>query len=124
MRHRVRHRAVPERADEPVLSVHREVARGPDRRQADVAGEYRIVVCQLAQREGHLLGVDQLPSGACVREIVEVLARFAIVTPRVVEMRDVGLLVEAGPEPVGRGPALPPAAPPERGAGGPGFWPG
>src|SRR3981189_2084054 len=32
MRHRIGHRAMPERSDQPSLAVHRQIARGPHRR--------------------------------------------------------------------------------------------
>ena len=43
LRQRVGHRAVRQRADEAPPPVHRQIARGPDRRRADVEGEDRIV---------------------------------------------------------------------------------
>ena len=47
---RVGHRAVVERADQAALAVHLEIARRPDGRRADVAGEDRVVGGELADQ--------------------------------------------------------------------------
>src|ERR1700722_20096381 len=39
LRHRIGHGAVPERANEAALAVHRQIARRPYRRQTDIATE-------------------------------------------------------------------------------------
>ncbi len=67
LRHRVGHRAVVERADQPPLAVHLQVARRPHRRRADVAGEDRVVVGQLAQQPRDVLRMDLAAGPACRR---------------------------------------------------------
>jgi hypothetical protein len=89
--HRIGHRPVPERAQEPPLAVHRQIARRPHRRQAHVAGEDGVLCRQIADRLRHLLRVDQPLSGRTHGELVKRLARFGIMSPR---LRTVGLLIE------------------------------
>ena len=78
LRHRVRHRAMPERRDQPALAVHREIARCPNRRQSDIAGEHGIFVCQIAQCLGDLLRVDELLAGPTDRQFVETTSHFFV----------------------------------------------
>src|SRR2546430_2435093 len=94
MGERVRHRPMPKGADEPPSAVHREVARGPRRREADVAGEYGVRGSLLADRLRDLLGVDQPLSGRADGEIVEGFARPLIMALRVGEMRAVSFLTQ------------------------------
>jgi hypothetical protein len=74
LRHGIGHRAVPERTDQPAFAVHREIARRPHRRQADIAGEDGILCRQVADRLGDLLRMDQALAGRSLGEIVEPLA--------------------------------------------------
>ena len=50
-------------ADQAPASVHREIARRPDRRRADVEGEHRVVRRCLAQEPRQILRVDRLVPG-------------------------------------------------------------
>ena len=59
LRHRVRHRAMPERTEQPPPAIHRQIARGPDRRQADIAGEDGVLCSLVADRLGDLLRMDE-----------------------------------------------------------------
>jgi hypothetical protein len=63
LRHRVCHRAVPERTDQAPLAVQREVARRPDGRQPDIAGEDGVVVGEIADRLGDLLRMGRALAG-------------------------------------------------------------
>ncbi len=56
--HGVGHRAVPERAEQPPLGARREIARRPNRRQADIARENRVWCGEIADRFCDLLGMD------------------------------------------------------------------
>src|SRR5262249_48630625 len=94
LRHGVGHGAVPERPDQPPLAVHREIARRPHRRQADVAGEDRVVRRMIADRFGNLLGMDRRLAGASDRELLEALARLAIMFTRPLEVAAVALLFQ------------------------------
>src|SRR3977135_1994419 len=94
MWHRVGHRAVPKRSDQPPLSVHRQIARGPHRRQTDVAGENSICGGLVADRLGDLLRMDRPATGLADREVIEAFACLAIMRRRLVEMRAVALLLD------------------------------
>src|SRR5712671_6983495 len=94
---------MPERAKKSALSVHGEIARGPYGRQPHIAGEYGIVRRKLAHHASHLLRVDQAPPRTSLREIIKPLARLAVVPPRDVEVRGVGLLLETRKERFDRG---------------------
>src|SRR5712675_931076 len=92
VRHRIGHRAMPERSDQPPLAVHRQIARGPHRRQTDVAGEDGVLRSLIAERFGDLLRVDRFATGLVDREPVEILARLAVMFRRPVEMGAVARL--------------------------------
>src|ERR1700688_760846 len=94
MWHRVGHRAMPKRSDQPPLSVHRQIARGPHRRQTDVAGENSIRGRLVTDRLGDLLRMDRRATGLADREVIETFAGLAVVRGRLVEMRAVTLLLE------------------------------
>jgi hypothetical protein len=49
LRQRIRHGAMREGAEQSALAIHVEIARGPDRRRAHVAGEHRIFRRKLVQ---------------------------------------------------------------------------
>ena len=80
--------------DQPPLAVHRQIARGPHRRQADVAGEDGVLGGLVADRLGDLLRMDEPLAGRADGEIVERLARLGVVLLRLGEMRAVALLLE------------------------------
>ena len=75
----VGHRAVIERADQPALAVHLEVARRPDRRRADVAGEDRVVGRELADQPRDILRMDDVAARPALGQLVEIGARLAVV---------------------------------------------
>ena len=86
---------MPERADQPALAVHRQIAGCPDARQADVTGEYCILGCQVAHRLRDLLGMNKLPArGGTESEIIETLAGFTIVFSRPLQVSFVPLLIQ------------------------------
>src|SRR5882724_9966540 len=94
MRHRIGHRAMPERPDQPPLAVHRQIARGPYRGQTDVAGEDGVLRSLVADRLGDLLRVDRFATGLADREPIEILARFAVMFRCTGEMSAVTLLAD------------------------------
>ncbi len=94
LRHRIRHRPVPEGADQAPLPVHREITRGPHGRQADVAREDGVLRRVVADRLGDLLGMNEPLAGLAHGEFVEPLAGFGVMLPRVNEMRVVALWLE------------------------------
>src|SRR5216684_5103640 len=94
MRHRIGHRAMPERPDQPPLAIHRQVARGPYRRQTDVTGEDGVLRSLIAEGLGYLLRVDRLATGLADREPIEILARLAVMFRRPVEMGAVARLFD------------------------------
>src|SRR5258708_17628695 len=83
-----------ERPDQPALAVHREIARGPHRRQTDVAGKDGILRSLVADRLGDLLRVDRFADGPVDREPIESLARLAVMFRRPVEMDAVARLLD------------------------------
>ncbi len=90
LRHGVGHGAVVEGADQPPPAVHREVARRPDRRRADVEGEDGVLRSRLAERPGDVLRVHRA-AGLADRQGVEAGAGLAVMGEAVVEMSPVGL---------------------------------
>ena len=76
---------------EPPLAVHREIAGGPHRRQTDIAGEDGVGGSVVADRLGDLLRMDRPPARPADRQLVESLARLAIMFRRLIEMRAVAL---------------------------------
>jgi hypothetical protein len=82
----------------PPFAVHREVTGCPDRRQADIAGEDRILGCQVADRLGDLLGVNRRLATGRTSKLIEAFARVAIEFACLVEMTTVSLLLEAWQE--------------------------
>src|SRR6202048_1603997 len=105
LRHRIRHRAVPERADQTTPAVHGEITRRPHGRQADVAGEDGVVACELARPPRNQLG-RQRPPGSPPREIVEPLARLGVVFQRGIEMAPIALGDETRQQPAQGGANL------------------
>ena len=71
LRHRVRHRAVAERAEQAPLTVHRQVARRPQRRQPDVAGEDGVGRRELVDDAREVLRVNRRCAGLARRQLVE-----------------------------------------------------
>jgi hypothetical protein len=62
MQHRIRHRAVVERAHDPPLAVHLQVARRPGNRRADIARENGVFRGELTDDAGHGLRMNK----ACI----------------------------------------------------------
>jgi len=85
---------MPERSNQPPLAVHRQIARGPDRRQTNVAGEDGILRSVVAERFGDLLRVDRLAARLADREPIEILARLAVMLRCTGEMGAVALLAD------------------------------
>src|SRR5438105_13017840 len=84
----IRHRSVGEGAEQAPLAVHREVAGRPDRRRANIARKDRVAGRELVEHAGDVLRMRQL-SGSTRRELVEALARLAIVLQCRPQMRSV-----------------------------------
>src|SRR5208337_4506832 len=76
------------------LPIHREIARRPDRWQADIAGEDSVLRGVVADRLGDLLRVDRSLPGRPDSEIVERLARLRVMALRSSEMPTIALLVD------------------------------
>src|SRR5258708_22282787 len=70
----------------------------PDRRQTDIAGEARILGCQVVDRLGYLLRMNRCPATCRTSKLIEAFARFAIVFVCPVEMTTVSVLLEAWQE--------------------------
>jgi hypothetical protein len=83
LRHGIGHRAVPEGADEPALSVHGEIPSRPDRGQADITGKDGVRRGAVANRLGDLLRMDDVFRRVTFGEIVKLTARLGIVALRV-----------------------------------------
>src|ERR1700747_255037 len=94
MRHRIGHRAMPERSDQPPLAVHRQIPSGPYRGQTDVAGEDGVLRSVSAGGLGNLLRVDRFAAGLTDREPIELLARLAVMLGRAVEMGAISRLLD------------------------------
>src|ERR1700676_1394419 len=96
MWHRIGHRAMPERSDQPPLAVHRQISRCPDRRKAHVASKNGVRGSVIADRFGYLLRVDRFATGLADREPVEIFPCLAVMFCRSVEMSAVALLLDDG----------------------------
>src|SRR5262249_1010969 len=92
--HGVSHGAVPERAQQPALTVHREIARSPHRRQADVAGEYGIACRLTVDRLGDLLRMEEGLARRSLGEFIERLARLGVMLLSLEEMPVIALFFE------------------------------
>src|SRR5208337_1669636 len=104
--HGVGHGAVPERSEEPALAVHGEIARRPDRGQADIAGEDRISRGAIAKRRGDLFRVNDAfaPRASC--EIVQLPARLGVVPPGLGKMRTIAFRLKPRQERLKRCPDI------------------
>ena len=78
--HGIGHRPMPERADQPPLTVHRKITSGPHGGQSDIAGEDRILSRQIADRLGDLLRMDELRPGVPLARSSRPLRVFALCT--------------------------------------------
>ena len=94
LRQRIRHRPVVEGTEQPALAVHREVARGPDRRGADITGEHGVVRGELIEHAGHVLRVAALRGPARRGQLVQARPRRSVVLERRHEVLVVPPLVE------------------------------
>src|SRR3984893_1275003 len=94
MRHRVGHRAMPERSDQAPLAVHGEMARGPHGRKPDGAGKDGVRRGVVADGLGNLLWVDWFAAGPADREPIEVLAYLAVMFRGPVKMGTVARLLD------------------------------
>ena len=63
LQHRVGHRSVIERTDDPAPAVDLEIARRPDDRRTDVAGEDGVVRGEFADQARDILRMDDLLFG-------------------------------------------------------------
>src|SRR3984957_3635186 len=90
-------------ADEAALAVHREIARGPDDRQADVGREDCVVGRLLVDDAHDVLRVQEAARSAS-RQLVEALAGLDVVLPRRVQMTPIALDLDAGDERAQRSP--------------------
>ena len=96
VKHRVGHRAVIERADDPPFAVHVKITGHPGDRRADIAGEDRIVRGQFADQAGDILRMDGGRVGFALGESIQVMPRRPIVAERSVEVIAVRLLGNQG----------------------------
>ncbi len=78
-------------ADQAAAAVHGDVARGPDRRHADVEGEDGIVRRRLADQPCQILRMDRPAAGRADGEIIEALSRRGVAREIVVEVMAIGL---------------------------------
>src|SRR5260370_12398578 len=85
---------MPERPDKSPLAVHRQIARSPHRRQADITGEDGVLRGVIADHLGDLMRVDQAFAGRADGQIVERLARFGVVLSGLRKMRAVAFLLQ------------------------------
>ena len=79
LRQRVRHRPVRERPEQPPASIHREITGRPHRWGSHITREHRVVGRERIERPGDELRVNRFHTRRTGREIVESLARRAIV---------------------------------------------
>ena len=101
-----------ERAQQPAAAVHGQVARGPQGGRADVAGEDGVVRRRAVDQARQVLRVDRLASRLARRELVERLARLAVVSERAcrgaaVDLRFPWRAGAAPPASSGRRPPVP-----------------
>ncbi len=96
LQHRVGHRAMVEGADEAPLAVHLQVARSPDDGRADITGEDRILIRQLADESRDVLRVNDPALGAALRQYVQVSPGRRVVLESAVQVQGVRLVVEVG----------------------------
>src|SRR6202044_2382125 len=83
-----------EGADEPALAVHTKIARGPDGRFSDVAGDDGILAGYFADHSGHGLRVNRPTPRRCDRQRVELRARFLVMCESRLQVFTVTLLLE------------------------------
>ena len=76
LRQGVGHRAVNERTQQAALAVHVQIASGPDRGRAHVAGEDRVLSGELIQYLGDVLRVDGRASGLSHGQVIQPLRAF------------------------------------------------
>src|SRR4051794_32391313 len=85
---------MPERAEKPAFAVHREIAGGPHRRQAHIAGEHGVLCRHVTQNLRDLLWVDELLARHTDRLFVETLAHLLIVLDGLIEAPAILLLLQ------------------------------
>ena len=87
---RVRHRSVGERAQQPALPVHREVAGRPHDGRSHIGEEDRVVRGRLVDEAREVLRVDAATGRG--RELVQLLPRLPVVLDHAVQVLRVRLL--------------------------------
>ncbi len=93
---------MPEGADQPAAAAEVQVARRPYRGQADVAGEDGAGSSQIARGTRDLLGM-QPPARLALGQVVQVLARLAVVIARLLQEVRVRLGLETREKSLQRG---------------------
>src|ERR1700741_2081145 len=88
------HGAMSEGAEKPALAVHMEIARGPNRWRAYVAGKNCIFCRQLIEDLGYILGMNRRAAPLARREIIQALTCILIVAQTSVEIGSIGLALE------------------------------
>lgn len=71
-----------EGTEQAPAAIHGEVPRRPDCRSANIAGKNSILGGDLVEHARHLLRMDRLHAVLFGREIIQVLARLAVVFQR------------------------------------------
>jgi hypothetical protein len=91
--HRVRHRAVVERTDQPPPGSYLQVSTGPHGRHARIYGEYRVRISQSAERCRDVLRMDRRLRAAVANVDVELLTGLFVDFQRFSEVLIVGLFL-------------------------------
>src|SRR5882724_9388138 len=94
-------------SDQTPASVHGEIARGPDRRRADIRREDGVFRCLLAEQPREVLRVDRLVPGRAAREVVEPGAGLLVMSQALVEMLPTALCLELRQQRLDRGADIP-----------------
>ena len=81
-----------ERSEQAALTVHLQIARGPDGRRTHVTGKDGIVVGIVADALRQILRMNCFFAG--LRQVIKPLARVAIVFQRFIEELTVGFLLK------------------------------
>ena len=79
----------------PPLSIHCEIAGGPDCGQPHITGEDRIIISKIADCFGDLLRMYRRLAVPANRELLEAFTRLTIMFKRLIEVDAVALLLKA-----------------------------
>ena len=94
LRQSIGHRAVRERAQQPALSIHVQIASRPDGRRTYIAGKDSIVGGQLVHHLGNVLRVDRRTAGFADRKIVQPFAGGLVIIQAGIEVLAVLLILK------------------------------